>query len=81
MSLYYLGEYLRQSSWEQKPISLLLSLVTAFFSTLESSLPILPAHRQRQQQQQGNQDHRPTLPAAVKFPMKLRGDCHLSFRA
>lgn len=66
------GRALTQSGCEQMPLSLLASLATAFFQ---------PCPTGRGKQHGAAEILRPTLPAAVNFPMKLRGDCHLSYRA
>lgn len=80
MGLYYLGEPFRQSGCKQMPLSLLPPLATAFFSTLE--LPAHPACPPSRGDSSGTAGiPRPRLPAAVKFPVKLRGDCRLRLRA
>ena len=74
VSLYYLGEPPRHTGCKQMPLSLLPTSVTAFFSTLEQ--PAHPACPPSRGSSSGAAwITRPTLSAAVKFPVKLRGDC------
>lgn len=80
MGFYYLGKPPRHSGCKQMPLSLLPSLATTFFSTLEQ--PAHPACPPSRGSSSGAaRITRPTLSAATKFPVKLRGGCRLHFRA
>lgn len=70
------GRALRQRGCRQMPLSLPASLATAFFSALPS-----PQRQQHGAAEITAETLQPTLPAAVNFPMKPRGDCHLSYGA
>lgn len=82
VGLHYLGEPPRHSGCKQMPLSLLPPSATAFFSTLEQ-----PAHPPCPPGGRGGSHGaaeitRPSsLLHAFKFSVKLRGDCHLRFRA
>lgn len=70
----------RHNGYKQMPLSLLPPFATAFFAALERPAhPACPPSRDSSSGAAGIT--RPTLSAAVKFPVKPRGDCHLPFRA